>query len=163
MTVRRIQPYLEPLRKSVTVSRSPAEAFEVFTAGIARWWPLERYSIAGARARSCVIEPRERGDVYEVDEDGVRHPWGRVLAWEPPHRLVMRWHPGREPEAAQEVEVRFVATAGGTRVELEHRGWQALGEAASEVRERYDGGWNQVVGERFARACDVPGESGGER
>jgi uncharacterized protein YndB with AHSA1/START domain len=75
-----------------------------------------------------------------------------VLSWEPPRRFVLSWHPGREPETAQEVEVRFVAVPTGTRVELEHRGWQALGEAAAATRERYAGGWEHV-GEAFVNAC----------
>jgi uncharacterized protein YndB with AHSA1/START domain len=152
MTLDRIEPFLQPLRKSVTVARPPAEAFEIFTARMARWWPLAPYSMSQERAASCAIEPRPGGEVYEVRDDGVRCTWGRVLSWEPPRRFVLSWHPGREPETAQEVEVRFVAVPTGTRVELEHRGWQALGEAAAATRERYAGGWEHV-GEAFVNAC----------
>jgi hypothetical protein len=78
-----------------------------------------------------------------------------VLAWEPPKRFVMTWHPGREADGAQELELRFAAVPGGTRVELEHRGWQALGERARETRDAYDDdarGWPSVLA-RYQQAC----------
>jgi uncharacterized protein YndB with AHSA1/START domain len=151
--VERIEPYLEPLRKSVMVSCSVEHAFEVFTGRIGSWWPLGQYSIGQERARGCAIEPRVDGEVYEVDGDGARSPWGRVVAWDPPRRFVMSWHPGREAETAQEVEVRFERTPEGTRVELEHRNWAVLGEKARETREGYSGGWDHVFGECFVAAC----------
>lgn len=153
MSVDRIEPYLEPLRKSVTVGRPVAVAFEVFTAGMARWWPLARYSISQARATSCGIDPFVGGEAYEVRDDGVRCTWGKVLAWDPPHRLVLSWHPGREPDLAQELEVRFSEAADATRVDLEHRGWQKLGEAAAASRESYSGGWEYVLKVAFVEAC----------
>jgi uncharacterized protein YndB with AHSA1/START domain len=152
MSVEPIQPYLEPVRKSVTVGRTPAEAFLIFTERLAQWWPLDRYSLGQERARSCVLEPWVGGEVYEVDDAGARSPWGRVLAWDPPHRLVMTWHPGRDAEGAQEVEVRFTPQGGGTLVELEHRGWAKLGPEAREVRDGYAEGWTGVLGD-FAAAC----------
>ena len=145
-------PSVEPVRVSVTVARPPDEAFEVFTAGIARWWPLRRISIGEARAASCAIEPRVGGEVYEVRDDGQRFPWGRVEVWDPPRRLVMSWHPGRALEVAQEVEVRFTPEGDGTRVDLEHRGWERLGDEAAAVRASYDGGWRSVLGTHFAGA-----------
>jgi uncharacterized protein YndB with AHSA1/START domain len=153
MTVEPIQPYLEPVRKSVTVERTPAEAFEIFTGRLAQWWPLHTYSLGQERARSCVLEPRVGGEVYELDTAGVRSSWGRVLVWEPPGRLVLSWHPGVEPEAAQEVEVRFTPNGSGTLVELEHRGWARLGARARDARDTYEGGWTGVLGEYFAGAC----------
>ena len=151
--VERIEPYLEPLRKSVTVSCPADHAFEVFTGRIGSWWPLARYSIGQDRARDCSIEPAVGGAVYEVRDDGERLPWGRVLAWDPPRRFAMTWHPGRGADTAQEVEVCFEDTPEGTRVELEHRGWAALGDQARETREGYSGGWDHVLGERFVAAC----------
>ena len=64
----------------------------------------------------------------------------------------MTWHPGREADTAQEVEVRFTEASGGTLVELEHRGWASLGAQAAEMREGYVGGWEHVLGECFAPA-----------
>lgn len=153
MSVDPIAPYLEPLLKSVHVERTPSEAFEVFTAGIGRWWPLSAYSIRQEHAVTCVIEPRPGGAVYERDDAGERFPWGQVLVWEPPRRFAMTWHPGRPAETAQEVEVTFEAEGSGTRVRLEHRGWQKLGAGAEEARAGYGPGWDDVLGRHFAGAC----------
>ena len=153
MSVEPIAPYLEPVRKSVRVARPPAEAFSVFTEGIGRWWPLHAYSLGQARAVTCTLEGHAGGAIYEVDDQGRRAPWGHVIAWEPPRRLVMSWHPGQPAEAAQEVEVRFSADGAGTLVELEHRGWQKLGAKAAEARAGYQDGWTDVLGVHFAQAC----------
>jgi uncharacterized protein YndB with AHSA1/START domain len=68
-----------------------------------------------------------------------------VLACEPPFRLVWTWHPSGDPSNPTEVEVRFVATETGTRLELEHRNWDRLGEKAMAARNGYDSGWNEVL------------------
>jgi uncharacterized protein YndB with AHSA1/START domain len=153
MSVERVDVDAAPLRLTVTVERPPLEAFHVFTAGMARWWPLRTHSVCRAHAVSCVIEPRAGGAVYEVQDDGQRHAWGRVLEWEPPQRLVLTWHPGRPAAVAQEVEVRFSAEGTGTRVDLEHRGWARLGAFGAEARKSYDGGWRTVLGTHFVQAC----------
>jgi len=144
---------LAPLVKTITVRRTPAEAFEIFTAGLARWWPFDRFSIHQADTATCAIEPRVGGRVYEVAKSGEEAPWGTVLAWEPPDRLVMAWHPGHPASSAQEVEVRFEAVAEGTRVTLEHRGWAKLGAEAEETRKSYENGWAVVFDVRFREAC----------
>jgi uncharacterized protein YndB with AHSA1/START domain len=155
MTVESYVEWFAPLRKTVTIRRrTAAEAFEVFTTGISRWWPLDRYSIDPKRARTCVLEPRVGGEVYEVNEDGERAPWGRVLVFEPPARLVVTWHPGREPQTAQEVEVRFSDAPEGVLVELEHRGWAALGDEARTSRPSYSEGWDHVLGTCFRDAAE---------
>lgn len=144
---------LEPVRQSVSVRHPPAVAFAVFTQQFGRWWPLTTYSISQDRVQSCVLEPRVGGAVFEIRDDGVTLPWGRVLAWEPPERLVLSWHPGRDPATAQEVEVRFRPIADGTLVELEHRGWEKLGDEAPASRNSYAGGWRAVLGTHFAEWC----------
>jgi uncharacterized protein YndB with AHSA1/START domain len=152
-SVESIGPYLEPVRKTIVVARTPAEAFETFTGRIASWWPTAKYSIHQGETAACGIEPRVGGEVWETSRSGERCTWGKVVAWEPPRRFVMTWHPGREPGTAQEVEVRFTAVPGGTRVDLEHRGWATFGPGATEAHEGYDRGWQEVFGERFAAAC----------
>jgi uncharacterized protein YndB with AHSA1/START domain len=151
--VESILPYLEPIQKEVVVRRSPKEAFEIFTSRLATWWPLDKFSIYQADAVTCGIEPGVGGEVFEVGKDGARGLWGTVFLWEPPHRFGMTWHPGREPESAQEVEVSFTAVDGGTRVALTHRGWAKLGAQAKETREGYEGGWAFVFDVRFVEAC----------
>ncbi len=102
-------------------------AFEVFTADFDSWWPRTHH-IGTSPMTKAIIEERVGGRCYSQQEDGTDCPWGQVLAWEPPHRLVIAWQItaqwGFEPDLsrASEVEVRFIDAGGGqTRVELEHR------------------------------------------
>jgi uncharacterized protein YndB with AHSA1/START domain len=87
--------------------------------------------------------------------------WGRVLAWEPPHRVVLswhidcHWHYDPDPARASEVEVRFTAEGPDrTRVELEHRNLERHGAEAAELRESVSspGGWPGLL-EMFAEAA----------
>jgi uncharacterized protein YndB with AHSA1/START domain len=84
--------------------------------------------------------------------DGTEADWGRVTTWEPPHRLAFSWHPNAEASAATEVEVRFSPEGEGTRVDLEHRGWERLGERARAASDGYRGGWDEVL-TRYADAA----------
>lgn len=153
MSVEDLSKYFEPLFKSVEVQVEPARAFTVFTKDIAKWWPLNKtYSVFGDRSQECGIEPFVGGEIYELSADGERTVWGRILVWEPGHRLCFSWYPGRTEETAQTVEVSFAAVAGGTRVDLEHRDWQTLGPKAPDVRRGYDGGWDEVLGRLLAYA-----------
>ena len=146
------------IRRSVRVSRPVDEAFALFTDGIATWWPLGTHSIGSGRdgvsAETAVLEGREGGRLYERMSDGAEASWGTILAWEPPHRVVISWHVNPARVAPTEVEVRFVPDGDGTRVELEHRGWERLGAEADEARSGYasDSGWDAVLAE-FASAA----------
>jgi len=153
MSVEPIGPFIGAIMKTVDVACEPERAFEVFTARMSRWWPLLKYSVGQAQARTCGIEPRVGGSVWEERDDGERSAWGTITVWEPPGRLAFTWHPGRDPETAQEVELRFHPIAGGTRVELEHRGWQKLGAQAARTREGYDTGWDDVLLRHYVPAC----------
>ena len=133
-----------PVRKTINVSTSAERAFRVFTEGFDTWWPRS-HSIGASALQKAVIETRLGGRCYQQSVDGTECDWGRILVWEPPHRFVMTWHPGRDPDVAQEVEVRFTPEGDATRVDLEHRNWQKLGKDAAKVRESYDGGWPGVL------------------
>jgi hypothetical protein len=137
---------IPPVKKKVTVRWSREEAFRRFTDEMASWWPLARHSVGGEEAETVVFEGRVGGRIFERSRDGATADWGTVKAWEPPGRVVFSWHPGRGPETAQEVEVRFESVADGTRVELVHRGWEALGPKAAETRKDYESGWEGVLG-----------------
>ena len=143
------------LRKTIEVAAAPDRAFSLFTEGMAGWWPMRTHSVGEDRAETVVFEPGVGGRIYERTLDGDEHVWGTVTAWEPPGRVVFTWHPGRGPDTEQDVEVRFEASGTGTRVELVHTGWERLGDRAAAVRENYDGGWDLVVGERFAAAANA--------
>ena len=133
------------IRKSVSVPLVPERAFELFTAGISTWWPTASHSIGGDDVAEVVFEQREGGELYERRRSGETAHWGRVTAWEPPHRLVLAWKVS--PDApATELTVTFTAENGRTRVELEHAGWERYGALAASEAHDYDGGWDIVLG-----------------
>jgi uncharacterized protein YndB with AHSA1/START domain len=138
---------LPAVRKSITVNAPLERAFDVFTDGLGSWWPLERYSLGGENIERVVFEPRAGGRVYEIRKDGSEGEWADVLAYHRPSSFTLAWRPYEEPGSrpATELEVRFIADGQQTRVELEHRGWERLGEQAAESQRGYDGGWDHVL------------------
>ncbi len=143
-----------PVRKSVHVSASLQHAFDTFANGIGRWWP-KSHKIGPSDLDRLVIEPKEGGRWYELDVDGTECEIGRVAVWQPPSRLVLIWQLTPEftydPELVTEVEVTFTPEANGTRVELEHRDLERLGDKAEAMRETVSGpgGWPTLL-ELFA-------------
>ena len=136
---------IAPVKKSIAVNTDPAHAFEIFTSGIDRWWP-KSHAIGASPATAFVIEPFVGGRWFSKCEDGSEVNNGHVLVWEPPHRFVSSWEINAQwqPDAAvaSEVEVRFVAAAIGTIVELEHRNFERLGDAdGASLRDQVDNGW----------------------
>ena len=140
------QTTVEAVRKSLVVKCSPERAFEVFTREIGSWWPLTQYSIGQDKITEVVFEEQVGGRIFERHSDGGEGEWGRVLAWDPPNRFAMTWYPGGTPDKATELEVRFAPEAGGTRVDLEHTGWEILAAEAQETAKNYDEGWGYVLG-----------------
>jgi uncharacterized protein YndB with AHSA1/START domain len=147
-----------PVRRSITVSVAPEQAFKVFTADIGRWWPTS-HKIGASAFKSAAIEPRAGGRWFEIGEDGTECQWGDVIVWDPPSRLVLAWRIRADwqfdPSLLTEVEVRFVPTAdGGTRVELEHRLLENMGDAAEAARNTFDSeqGWKGIL-ERYKAAA----------
>ena len=143
---------IAPVRKTVIVEATPERAFEVFTAGIDRWWP-KSHNIGTAALRESVIEPFVGGRWYSKLEDGTELTIGHVRTWEPGARFVVtweisaQWKPDPRVAFASEVDVRFEPEAGGrTRVELEHRDFERMGaEAGATMRAAVDGGWPALL------------------
>jgi uncharacterized protein YndB with AHSA1/START domain len=134
------------VEKTIVVEAPQEHAWVVFTERIGSWWPLRTHSIGQERAETVVIEPRVGGRLVETIRGGEEAVWGNVLVWEPPSRLVLTWHPADPREQATELELRFVAEGErATRVELEHRGWERLGDRAAASRDNYDSGWPEVL------------------
>lgn len=144
------------VRREITVAVPVAQAFEVFTTRFDRIKPRD-HNLLTVPIAETVLEPHVGGHIYDRGEDGSECRWSRVLAFEPPHRLVFSWDIGpdwrveADPERCSEVEVLFLAEGDGTRVVLEHRhldrhgeGWPALGQGVSG-----DGGWPLYL-QRFA-------------
>ncbi len=139
---------IAPVRKSVVVQATPERAFEVFTARIDRWWP-KTHGIGAAPVKESIIEPFVGGRWYARCEDGSDVVVGHVRVWQPGVQFVVTWEISADwkPDArvafASEVDVRFVSdAAGGTRVDLEHRNFERMGDAAGEtMRNAVDNGW----------------------
>jgi uncharacterized protein YndB with AHSA1/START domain len=130
-----------PVRSEIVVEAPIERAFEVFTADIGSWWPPEHHILEGELAE-MIFEPKVGGNVYDRGTDGRECRWARVLAFDPPTRLVfswdisLQWQIETDPERTSEVEVRFDAVgATQTRVVLEHRNI-----------DRHGDGWEQMHG-----------------
>ena len=149
------QAAVAPVRKEIVVERPLAEAFRLFTREIATWWPLREHAVGAGEenpAVTVVFEEREGGKVYERRADGGLDFWADVIAWEPPVRFLLAWQPNPEAPAATEVEVVFTPESETrTRVELEHRGWERLGERSELARTEYETGWDNVLGRYVGR------------
>jgi uncharacterized protein YndB with AHSA1/START domain len=134
------------VRESVTVNRPPSDAFRLFTDSIADWWPLKgtQFSYGGDRADKIFLEARVGGRFYERFTDGEEYEVGRVTVCDPPRRIVFTWNnPGWN--APTEVDVRFTPAGNATRVDLEHRGWDAAGAEAKAGLAGWSEGWKLVL------------------
>jgi uncharacterized protein YndB with AHSA1/START domain len=141
---------IEPIIVSVDLPVTPARACAAFTAGFADWWPVATHSLSRQAATRCRLDATPGGAIEEQAQNGEHHRWGTVQSFEPGRRLRFSWHPGREPESAQWVDVEFAARADGSRVTLTHGGWEALGEIAPILRREYASGWQNVFGKNYA-------------
>jgi uncharacterized protein YndB with AHSA1/START domain len=135
--------------RHIVVEAPLDRAFSVFTERFGDFKPPE-HNMLGVAIAESVFEPRVGGHIYDRGVDGSECRWARVLAYEPPHRVVFswdispQWQIESDPENTSEVEVRFVAeTQQRTRVELEHRhidrhgpGWQGVAGGVAD-----DSGW----------------------
>lgn len=144
---------IEPVRKQLKVKLPVEAAFRLFTEGIGRWWPLATHSVGEDQAETCFFEGWEGGRIVEVLKDGSQSEWGRVMTWEPHHKVVFQWYPGREPDTAQVVTVTFREIPTGTEMELVHTGWETLGGKAQSGRDGYDTGWDYVLAKYIVEAA----------
>ena len=137
------------VHRRVIVNAPLERAFEVFTQRFGDFKPRE-HNLLSSPIVGTTFEPRVGGHIVDRAEDGSECRWARILAFEPPHRVVFSWDIGpqwqieTDPGLTSEVEVRFIAEGSNrTRVELEHRnldrhgpGWPAVGEGVGG-----DQGW----------------------
>lgn len=149
------------VRKEIIVEVPVERAFSTFTEEFDAVKPREHNMLAVDIAET-VFEPRVGGRIYDRGVDGSECQWARVLAFEPPNRLVFswdinpRWQIESDHDQASEVEVRFVADGPErTRVELEHRNLERHGDGWQQLREGVegDGGWPLYL-LRFAGLVD---------
>jgi uncharacterized protein YndB with AHSA1/START domain len=149
---------IAPIRRSVQVRAAPPRAFELFTGHMQDWWPK-----GGTIARNphvlIVIEPHADGKWFERDAEGNETHWGKVLAWEPPERVLLAWQINSQwaydPDFETEVEITFQpADGGGTVVTLEHRNMERFGPDAARHAAMLDSGWPTHLG-HFATWADT--------
>jgi uncharacterized protein YndB with AHSA1/START domain len=135
---------------SIVVEVPQDRAFELFTVDIGTWWDPTHHLIE-AELAEMVFEPRVGGHIYDKGVDGSECHWARVLAYDPPERVVfswdinLQWELETDLERTSEVEVRFIAEAPDrTRVELEHRHLDRHGDGWEQMRASVgsDNGWS---------------------
>jgi uncharacterized protein YndB with AHSA1/START domain len=152
------------IRSEVVVEAPQERAFRLFTERFDRIKPRE-HNMLEAEIAESVFEPHVGGHVYDRAVDGSECRWGRVLAYEPPDRLVFswdispQWQLESDVEKSSEVEVRFIREGEDrTRVELEHRNLDRHGRGWKGLREgvRGEGGWPLYLG----RYADLAGGEG---
>ncbi|EAR50203.1 hypothetical protein OG2516_04983 [Oceanicola granulosus HTCC2516] len=120
---------MQPITKSLTVPLPPAEAFRLFTEGLASWWPVERHSRSagqGARPAALEVEPGEGGRIVETTADGRRAVWGEITRWDEGRALGVDWRLGDDEDSAAaptRLLVLFAPVPEGTRVDLTHGGF----------------------------------------
>jgi uncharacterized protein YndB with AHSA1/START domain len=145
------------VHSQIVVEASVERAFAVFTERFGDFKPAE-HNLLPAPITETVFEPRVGGHIYDRAADGTECRWARVLAFDPPERVVFSWDISpqwsleTDPDRTSEVEVRFIAEAPGrTRLELEHRhierhgaGWESVRSGVSEGQ-----GWPLYL-DRFA-------------
>jgi uncharacterized protein YndB with AHSA1/START domain len=145
------------VKHSIVVDVPIERAFRVFTEDFGRFKPAE-HNLLRVPIAETVFEPRVGGYLYDRGTDGSECRWARVLAYEPPNRVLLSWNISpqwqieTDPDKTSEWEVRFTAeTAHRTRVEIEHRNLERHGEGWEGVRDGVAGdrGWPLYL-QRFA-------------
>lgn len=151
MTAAQLKP--APIRKTLRVRATPERAFAVFTR-MGSWW-MKSHSTASSPQKDVIIEPHVGGRWYEIGEDGSTCEWGRVLAWEPPHRLMLDWQLNArfayDPAMHTTIDVHFAPDGDGCIVTFEHRDLENFGPGAEDTRNGMDMGWGQLL-DGFAKA-----------
>ena len=149
------------VRNAIVVDAPIERAFSVFTDDFGSFKPPD-HNLLDVEIAETVFESHVGGNIYDRGVDGSECRWARVLAYEPPNRVVFswdissRWQVETDPEKTSEIEVRFIPEAPErTRVELEHRNLDRHGEGWEQTRESVagEGGWPgclRAFGERVA-------------
>ena len=145
---------IEPLRMSFVVACDPDHAFATWTGKASFWWPVE-HTVSHEAGTKIVFEPRQGGRIFERTPDGREIRWGEILEWDPPRRLRYFWHIATDPENATDVEIVFHELPdSSTRVEIEHSGWERLGEIGTAWRDANHAGWDGVL-PSYTASCHV--------
>ena len=148
------------VRKSIFVQAPVSHVFKMLTKHLDSWWPRSHH-IGESEAFTAALEPRVGGRWYERGDNGKECDWGKVLVWEPPHRIVLSWDISAEwrhdQELQTEVEIRLVEASDGTQLELEHRKLERYGDKSEAMRAIFDSpaGWSGTLAS-LAKAAAEP-------
>jgi uncharacterized protein YndB with AHSA1/START domain len=145
---------IEPLRLSFVVECPADHAFATWTAKASSWWPAE-HTASQEKGMKIVFEPRAGGRIFERTSSGQEIEWGEITEWDPPRRLRYQWHIATDPVNATDVEIAFLPLSdASTRVDIEHTGWDRLGDLGRTWRDANKGGWDGVM-PAYLAACAV--------
>jgi len=146
----------DPISISFEVQCSPEQAFRLWTSGISTWWPSD-HTCSGEAGLEIVMQGQVGGRIYERTKGGVEHDWGEVTVWDPPDQLAYRWHLRQDRADATDVAIRFDPHgASGTRVRIEHGGWERLGSPGQERQAQNRSGWESLL-PHFRAVADEEG------
>ena len=139
-----------PIHQDVVVSVGRERAFDLFTNRMTDWW-FTGEGVGPSPFKQLVLEPRQGGRWFEVADDGGETPWGEVLEWDPPTRLLLAWRIDGSwkfnPDVETSLEITFEAIdPGSTRVRLEHRDLERLGKSGGKAIETMRTGWGKLLG-----------------
>jgi uncharacterized protein YndB with AHSA1/START domain len=136
------------VRTAVDVNLELERAFHLFTAEIGSWWDADKH-ILQAPLAEMEFEPFVGGQIIDRGTDGSECRWARVLAYDPPARVIfswdinLRWQIETDPERCSEVEITFTALTGdSTRVQLTHRHLDHHGPGWESMRDAVAAGWS---------------------
>ena len=136
-----------PIVHELDVHVSRARAFDAFVHGLGEWWHPGR-TVSGTGLDRIDVQAHPGGRIVERARDGAEHEWGEVLLVEQGERFAHTLRLGHDGDPT-EVVVSFSDLAqGGTRVRLEHGGWNASNAHARAVH----GDWTRLLERYVAHA-----------
>jgi len=101
------------IRHEIVVDAPIEREFSVFTAGFGSFKPPE-HNLLGVEIAETVFEPHVGGHVFDRGIDGSVCRWARVLAYEPPDRVLISW----------DISPQW-------QIETDHHGWPQMREAVA--------------------------------
>jgi uncharacterized protein YndB with AHSA1/START domain len=137
------------IRKAVFLECDPTSAFALFTERASEWWPPGRRHTGDSQSEIHLLPS---GRFWERASDGREVELGRVRVWEPPHRLVLDFYPGTDPQHPTEVTVAFVAEGDGTRVTIDHGATPASQDLWKQRVARFEQSWELMLAALAAAA-----------
>ncbi len=145
---------IEPIIVEFHVRSPVSHAFSMWTERAALWWPSS-HTVSKDDALDIVFEPEVGGRIYERPSSGPEHEWGEIVEWNPPDSLSYLWFVFFDKSNATDVTVSFNEVADGTLVRITQGGFDRLGVAGTERRQRTMMAWetlSSIYAEAVARA-----------